>query len=201
MADAFAKYVSFEKRTRKTDEKLQEFIADWENLYEKVKQKGCSLSDMVLTFKLLESSKLTEIETNLVLTGVNFSTGKEQENMLTQVKESLRKFVGRSNITTDGKKDVVVKTEETYVTKEEMSLFVKRFNKKREPLKCYLCKCECEENCNHPCVYHLADKCKQKKGKTTEKPDLSLFMKESMGDLVLISEDLKNYCLIAERYS
>ena len=57
------------KKDQEKTEKLQEFIADWENLYEKVKQKGCSLFDMVLAFKLLESSKLTEIETNLVLTG------------------------------------------------------------------------------------------------------------------------------------
>ena len=59
--------------TRKTDEKLQEFIADWE----KVKQKGCYLSDMILAFKLLESSKLTEIETNLVLNWTNLKHMKK----------------------------------------------------------------------------------------------------------------------------
>ena len=86
MADAFAKYVSFEKRTRKTDEKLQEFIADWE----KVKQKGCYLSDMILAFKLLESSKLTEIETNLVLNWTNLKHMKKFQILDRSVWEQIR---------------------------------------------------------------------------------------------------------------
>ena len=39
MADAFLKYVTFEKRIQRKDEKLEEFISDWENLYAKVQQK------------------------------------------------------------------------------------------------------------------------------------------------------------------
>ena len=247
MAEAFMRYVAFKKRGRNKWEKLNEFIADWENLYEKVKQKGCSLSDMVLAFKLLEAAKLTDIETNLVLTGVDFVNGKTQGTMLSQVKESLRKFVGRTAIT-DERKEAVVKAENTYVTKEELALAVKKFKKRErtrsksvgddpgdkrgstykgkknplgrdfKPLKCFKCKCDCEGNCNHPCVYHLADKCNTKSAGDKEKPSLNLFMKNSveniffteckkrseygdrrkMEDLVLISEDLKNYCLVAE---
>ena len=130
MADAFLKYVTFEKRIRRKDKKLQEFISDWENLYAKVQQKGCTLSDMVLAFKLLQSAKLSDIEMNLVLSDVNFSDGKQSNDMLVQVKESLRKFIGRSTITED-KKETVVKSEETFVTKEELALAVKNIGKKR----------------------------------------------------------------------
>ena len=213
MADAFLKYVTFAKRVRRKDEKLQEFISDWENLYAKVQKKGCTLSDMALAFKLLQSSKLSDIETNLVLTGVNFSTGKQTKNMLGHVKESLKKFIGRSTITED-KKESVIKSEETYVTKEELALAVKQIKnqKKRgrtrsksegdgeqvekkntnykgrknplgadfKPLKCFKCKCDCVENCQHPCVYHLADKCTKKKSEDVRgKPDLGLFMQHN----------------------
>ena len=71
MADAFLRYGTFEKRVRSKEEKL----LDWE----KVQQKGCTLSDMVLAFKLLQSSKLSDIATKLVLTRVNFSIGKQTD--------------------------------------------------------------------------------------------------------------------------
>ena len=76
MADAFSKYVDFEKRKRENGEKIQEFIADWENLYTKVMAKGCVLADKVLAFKLLQACNLSDIETNLVLTGINFDLGR-----------------------------------------------------------------------------------------------------------------------------
>ena len=204
MADSYEKYVNFEKRVRKKEEKLHEFIADWENLYNKTESKGCKIADMVLAFKLLKACDLTDIETNLVLTGVNFAVGKEKENMLEQVKESLRKFVGRSNISGEDKtKPVAVKEENTYVTKEELTLLLKGANKRNrtrskshgdvsetgrnpnykgkknplgrdfKPLKCFKCKCECKEACTCPCVYHLADKCPGKKENNQKKTEES----------------------------
>ena len=50
--------------------------------------------------------------------------------MLVQIKESLRKFIGRSTITED-KKETVVKSEETFFTKEELALAIKNIGKKR----------------------------------------------------------------------
>ena len=106
MADAFSKYVDFEKRKRENGEKIQEFVADWENLYTKVKAKGCVLADMVLAFKLLQACKLSDIETNLVLTGINFDLGRSKENVLHQTKESLKKFIGRAKIVEEKKEQV-----------------------------------------------------------------------------------------------
>ena len=97
MADSYEKYVNFEKRVRKKEEKLQEFIADWENLYNKTENKGCKIADMVLAFKLLQTVTLPDIKINLFLTGVSFAVDNENKNMLEPVKKSLRKFVGRSN--------------------------------------------------------------------------------------------------------
>lgn len=175
MADSFQKYCTFERKERKKDEKISEFIGDWENLYTKTKKQGCTLTDMVLAFKLLKACKLSDIETNLVLTGVDYVKGKNEKNMLTQVKDSLKKFIGRAAITETGSKDSVIKTEETYVTKEDLALVMKGFKKRQrtrsksqgddssshstykgrknplgkdfKPLKCFKCKCECKINC------------------------------------------------------
>ena len=50
---------------------------------------------MVLVFKLLQVCELIDKETNFILIGVNFVEGKESNNILDQVKDSLRKDVGR----------------------------------------------------------------------------------------------------------
>ena len=106
-----------------------------------------------------------------------------------------------------------MKAENTYVTKEELALAVKKFKKRErtrsksvgddpgdkrgstykgkknplgrdfKPLKCFKCKCDCEGNCNHPCVYHLADKCNTKSAGDKEKPSLNLFMKNSVENI------------------
>ena len=39
----------------------------------------------------------------------------------------------------------------------------------RKPIKCFLCKCEHTDNCNCPCVYHLANTCPKKARETMSK--------------------------------
>ena len=55
-----------------------------------------------------------------------------------------------------------------------------------KPLKCYTCKCDHEDNCNCPCVYHLANACPNNSNNNNNNnnsnnynnraPDLGLFM-------------------------
>ena len=84
--------------TKKPDQHMDIFIAEWENSYHKAKKVGCEYSDMILAFKLLKDAKLNEIETKLVLTGVNYSEGKANKDLCEQIKNSLKKFKGRSVI-------------------------------------------------------------------------------------------------------
>ena len=85
---------------------------------------------MDLTFELLQACNISEIEVQLVLTGVDYKEGKEKKNLLSQMKESLKKFVGRSVI--DGKNEKLKAVESTYVTREEMTLLLKQNKKKRK---------------------------------------------------------------------
>ena len=96
LADTYEKYVDFKKKKRRKDEPIHTFIADWENIYHKCKNAECALPDIVLCFELLQAAQLEETETQLVLTGVNFKKGVAKNNLLEQVKASLKKFKGRA---------------------------------------------------------------------------------------------------------
>ena len=72
LADGFEKYISFDKFRRSANTPVQEFISEWNTSYQKAVNIGCSLSDKVLAFKLLDASNLDNIQRNLVLTGVNY---------------------------------------------------------------------------------------------------------------------------------
>ena len=218
MGDAYDCYVEFIKMRRKKGVSIKIFISEWENSYHKVKNNGCEMSDMVLAFSLLDTSELSEMDRKLVLTGVNYTEGKAKKTLLSQMKEALKKFVGKSVISSTEEDTKPVKVEDsTYITSENLErvLLMKGWKpgkrsrtrskslppgssgtgnssykgKKNplgadfKPLKCYLCKCEHDQKCNCPCVYHLANNCTKKKETAPPKPNLSLFMQHNIPNL------------------
>ena len=116
MADAWDKFCEFSNFTKKHEQSMSDFITEWENSYFKMSKLECTYSDTILAFKLLQSSKLNEIETKLVLTGVNYSEGKTKKDLLQQVKDSLKKFKGRPVVMDDKR---AVQTGDTYVSEME----------------------------------------------------------------------------------
>ena len=188
LADTYEKYVKFKNKRRGQEESVHNFIADWDNAYHQCKNAKCVLPDIVLCFELLQAAQLGENETQLVLTGVDFKEGKKSEDLLDQMKASLKKFKGRAVLGGENSGKLAVKTEGTYITEDvEKVLIAKGWKKPKKrrrsgsapgtgggggymgrknnlgsnglPMKCYKCKCEHEEKCNCPCVYHFADKC------------------------------------------
>ena len=122
MAEAWEKFRTFSDLHRKPEQSMSEFISEWENCYFKMKKASCEYSDIILAFKLLSDSKLNEIETKLVLTGVDYKTGKETKNLLEQVKESLKKFKGRPAVLEDSRSvqvsdTLVAEMEEVFLSK------------------------------------------------------------------------------------
>ena len=99
MGDAYDSYVEFIKLRRKKGVSIKIFISEWENCYHKVKNNGCEMSDMVLAFSLLDTSELSEMDRKLVLTGVDYTEGKESGTLLSQMKDALKKIVGKSVVT------------------------------------------------------------------------------------------------------
>ena len=99
---------------------MNEYVAEWETLYYKCKNSGCELPDIVLCFELLEAAQLDERETQLVLSGVDYQSGKDQKKLLEQIKASLKKF--KEKISVSAKNSMlgsgVVKTESTFVSRQ-----------------------------------------------------------------------------------
>ena len=195
LADAFDKYIAFEKLRRSSAMAVEQFIPEWNVAYAKAETVGCTLSDKVLAFKLLDAANLTSIERNLVLTGVDYA----KANLRDQMEKALRKFVGR--VTMAGGADRI--EDSTYLTKDNIEdvLLARGWTKeppkkKRKPkeerkknwlgrdgkvAKCFKCVCDHEEDCECPCSYHIAKDCPTKnKDKGERKADLGLFMEANI---------------------
>ena len=126
LSDGFEKYIAFEKFRRSSGKSIQEFIPEWTTAYKKAKNIGCVLPDKVLSFKLLDAANLTQIERNLVLTGVDY----EEDELLEQMQTALKKFIGRSAL---GQKEEQSSVDSTYLTADnfETVLLSKGWTKPR----------------------------------------------------------------------
>ena len=80
------------KRTRSA---VNEFVAEFDKKLKKAKESGCEFSDMVLGFNLLDSCNLSDTDEKFVLTAIDFKSGKQQKNLLEQIKNALKKFHSR----------------------------------------------------------------------------------------------------------
>ena len=99
MSDAWTKYKNFQKMTRKANQSIPDFIAEFEKECVLAKTAGCDYSDTILAFRLLEATNLTEMDEKFVLTGIDFAKGKTEKNLEEQFKQSLKKFQGRKTVT------------------------------------------------------------------------------------------------------
>ena len=195
MADIWERYKAFSTNSRKPTEDIVDFLPNWEMLYQKLKTSGCEYTDTILGLKLLEDAKLNDMDTKLVLTGVDYESAKSNKDLLQQIKNSLKKFTGRSLVSSGNREElaVTVKAEPTFLSEMEEVFIAKgwkppvksrrrsrsmspprnanykgrknRFWEDNKPLKCFICKCQHVAQCNCPCVYHLADSCPDRRSR------------------------------------
>ena len=87
---------------------------------------GCDFSDTILAFKLLQDANLSEMDVKLVLTGVDYSAGKTNKNLLDQVVQSLKKFKGQGVMSgQQNVLDVEVKVEPAWMAEVQHVLISK----------------------------------------------------------------------------
>ena len=104
MASAWGKYKNFQKVVRSEDTLVNHFIVDFEKEYVLAKTAGCEYLNTLLAFKLLEATELTEMDEKFVLTGIDFSSAKTKQDLFDQMKASLKKFQGRTLVSTGGER-------------------------------------------------------------------------------------------------
>jgi hypothetical protein len=169
MSEAWSKYKRFNQLMRDQNQSVTEFIAEFDKGHAKAKESGCEFSDLVLGFKLLESCNLSETDEKFVLTAVDFKVGKDDKNLLEQMKNSLRKFQSRekfSGSTGDNRMSCVKQEDAFYVTSVKEALVAEGWTppdtrdrtkkKHKNPrdkdgkrMRCFRCNSE----------YHFKDKC------------------------------------------
>ena len=126
LSDGFEKYIAFERFRRNQGKSIQEFIPEWTTAYKKAKNIGCVLPDKVLAFKLLDAANLSQLERNMVLTGVDYTDAK----ILDQMQTALKKFIGRTAL---GQNEDQRNVDSTYLTADnfETVLLSKGWTKPR----------------------------------------------------------------------
>ena len=124
MSDAWVKYKNFQRISRGPKQDISDFISDFDKEYMLAKTAGCVYSDLILAFRLLEASNLSESDEKFVLTGIDIASGKKQENLEAQMKASLKKFQGRSVVTNSSDSDGI-KVDAALVAKVQEVIWVK----------------------------------------------------------------------------
>ena len=193
MSEAWIKYKTFQRLSRKSNQDILSFISDFEKEYNLAKSAGCEYSDTILAFRLLEASNLSENDEKFILTAVDFEEGKKNKDLEKQMKSSLKKFQGRSVLSNESKdavkvdsalinqvKDVLIaqgwekpdrqrrrSNSNPEGSKKNSSNYRGKKNPLGEdgkPIKCYKCQSE----------LHLAKKCDKKKADKTGGDDSAL---------------------------
>ena len=108
MSEAWLKYKSFQKVSRRKNQDILNFISDFDREYNLAKTAGCVYSDTILSFRLLEAANLSENDEKFVLTAIDFEQGKKNKDLEVQMKASLKKFQGRSTVSMEGKNEFAI---------------------------------------------------------------------------------------------
>jgi hypothetical protein len=222
MSAAWTKYKKFNKIVREDGVTVSNYIADFEKEYLLAKSAGCVYSDIILAFRLLESSRLTEVDEKFVLTGVDYADAKTKQNLFNQVKASLKKFQGRKMVSSV-EEPAKIKFDPALVAQVAQVLVAQGWQKpgsrqgrrrsntdpgevkipKKNPkgsdgktLLCFSCKSE----------YHFKDRCDQKNTKHKDRgtrQELSMIMVSNSEDtaeqeLVMVSENEEQLCFLVD---
>ena len=95
LSEVYERYIKFDRFSRAENQKIENFILEFEKLYNRIRQKEMELPVPVLAFKLLDASGLSHHNRQLALTGVDYSN---KANLFNQMKTSLKKFHGEQAI-------------------------------------------------------------------------------------------------------
>lgn len=97
LADSLAKFGEFEDFQRTDGMTISEYIASFDARYRKIEKLKMTLPPEILAFKLLRKANISNEETLLVLTGMNYAN---KSTLYEEAMDSLKKFKG--DLTTTG---------------------------------------------------------------------------------------------------
>ena len=96
LSEAYETYVEFDRFRRSKLSSMEDYVIEFEKLYNKTKKFKMELPQPVLAFKLLECSDLEMKDRQLVLTGVDYD---KTDTMFKQMSISLKKAASSKEVT------------------------------------------------------------------------------------------------------
>jgi len=94
---AYEAWSEFEKFQKLEDMTIEEYVMEFTRLYIRLQKHRLEIPKSVLTFKLLDCAKMTNMDRLLVLTGVKFV---DKESLYDQMSEAPTRFLGKCSIPT-----------------------------------------------------------------------------------------------------
>ena len=94
LTETYERYIEFERCKRDKNQKINDFILEYEKKHNALKKKNAKYPEIILAMKLIDNSNLTCVDRKLVLSGMDYTKADE---LFKQSKESLRKFIGEQS--------------------------------------------------------------------------------------------------------
>ena len=130
MEDSLEKYEEFKNCKRTKNQKITDFILEFEQRYNRMAKKDITLPQEILAFELLSNANISKQDKMLVLTGIDFS---KKSTLFEQAKRSLKKFKGEQ---AGGSGDVAamgqaIKLEPAFLAENEEALAAAGYYRQR----------------------------------------------------------------------
>ena len=111
---AYEDYINFDNFKKSKDQKMQDFLNEFDKLYNIAAKRDMKLPSTVLAYKLLDAAHLSQQDRMFVLTGVDYS---KKDTLYQQTKDALKKFVGE-HVRVDSPVETGIKVEPTYTVSQ-----------------------------------------------------------------------------------
>ena len=119
LTDSLEKFEDFENYQREENQSITDYIAKFDQKYNKMAKLDIKLPSSILGFKLLRKASITKNERMLVLTGMDYS---KRDELYEQAKKSLMKFKGEQGSgagASSSSSSAAIKLEPTLLTKDD----------------------------------------------------------------------------------
>ena len=127
LSEAYEAYTEFDRFRRSQVTTMENYVTEFEKLYNKTKKFKMDLPQPVLAFKLLECSELDMKDRQLVLTGVDYS---KVDDLFKQMCSSLKKFFGQQAASSKDMSDNSgIKVESACLTSEDVNYNRNRYGR------------------------------------------------------------------------
>ena len=213
LSEVYERYVLFNRFERTSQQKMEDFILEFARRYNRIMQKDMKLPPSVLAFKLLDASKISHKDRQLVLTAVDYT---KKDQLFEQMKSALRKFNDEQSMSmsmpmNESSATAAVKLEPGLLTENEEALFLRnryqqnRYQQRRsyksddrprqgqktnpigfngKPNKCKICKS----------ILLYAKNCLHKRNQ--EEEDISLYVGPKDDDMCLFTSEARNSAVL-----